>query len=58
MLNYMYMVTNLSSVADLPHRSAGSAAFFMLPLSSRDKDGKSKEEYQKVLGGVSIGTLD
>ncbi|GLT37680.1 hypothetical protein SLA2020_119840 [Shorea laevis] len=39
---------------ELPERSAGSSALPILPLSTREKDGKNKEEHPKLLNGNSM----
>ncbi|GLU11510.1 hypothetical protein SLE2022_282490 [Rubroshorea leprosula] len=39
---------------ELPDRSAGSSALPILPLSTREKDCKNKEEHPKLLNGNSM----
>ncbi|XP_017982707.1 PREDICTED: phosphatidylinositol:ceramide inositolphosphotransferase 3 isoform X3 [Theobroma cacao] len=41
---------------ELPDRSSGATAPPLLPLSTRNKDGKNKEEHQKLLNGNSLAT--
>ncbi|XVF05408.1 hypothetical protein REPUB_Repub05bG0169300 [Reevesia pubescens] len=41
---------------ELPDRSSGSTAPPLLPLSTRNKDGKNKEEHQILLNGNSLAT--
>lgn len=41
--------------ADLPDRTAAS---LLLPLSTKDKDSKSKEENHKLLNGISGDPAD
>ncbi|OMO86078.1 hypothetical protein CCACVL1_09815 [Corchorus capsularis] len=41
---------------ELPDRSSGSTTPPLLPLSTRNKDGKNKEENQKLLNGNSSAT--
>ncbi|XVF19952.1 hypothetical protein REPUB_Repub11eG0155700 [Reevesia pubescens] len=41
---------------ELPDRSSGSSASPLLPLSTRNKDGKNKEEHQILLNGSSLST--
>ncbi|GLU02281.1 hypothetical protein SLE2022_195360 [Rubroshorea leprosula] len=43
---------------ELPDRSAGLTALPLLPLSTRDKDGKNKEEHQNLLNGNSVTIPD
>ncbi|XVE79486.1 hypothetical protein DITRI_Ditri14bG0062900 [Diplodiscus trichospermus] len=45
-----------SKLPELPDRSSGSTAPPLLPLSTRNKDGKNKEEHQKLLNGNSLAT--
>ncbi|XP_022753810.1 phosphatidylinositol:ceramide inositolphosphotransferase 3-like [Durio zibethinus] len=41
---------------ELPDRSSGSTAPPLLPLSTRNKDGKNKEEHQNLLNVNSLAT--
>ncbi|GAV74501.1 PAP2_C domain-containing protein [Cephalotus follicularis] len=43
---------------ELPDRSPGSTPTPLLPLSTKDKDGKNKEEHNKLLNGNFPDTTD
>jgi hypothetical protein len=42
--------------AELPDRTGGAS--FLLPLSTKDKDSKPKEENHKLLNGNSVDPAD
>uniref|UniRef100_A0A2N9G7T3 Sphingomyelin synthase-like domain-containing protein n=1 Tax=Fagus sylvatica TaxID=28930 RepID=A0A2N9G7T3_FAGSY len=45
-------------VPELPDRSSASTSPPLLPLSTKDKDSKSKEEHNNFLNGNSAGNTD
>lgn len=49
----VYVLTVLFSFTELPDRSLGSTSQQLLPISSRDKDSKNREELDKFRNGNS-----
>ena len=43
--------------AEMPERPSGGASL-LLPISSKDKDGRTKEENHKLLNGNSADPMD
>ncbi|KAF4349448.1 hypothetical protein CsatB_029958 [Cannabis sativa] len=47
-----------NKLPELPDRSIGSTTPQLLPLSTRDKDSRNKEEHQRFINGNSADTTD